>query len=449
MGISSPSALPLPDPHLIQIHVLSSLDRFWPGGAAHLKSVPVAILKSLPRIEPPLRLVSVMLPDWACKDGVNGQILIPAEAQGRADFEGKTSWQNVDWFLAAFLMLECWHERIWEFKHGPIHSYSFRLKDWDARVWSHAWVNRIALFLRRWAAKIQNTAPERLFGSLPESTVCMTHDVDAVEKTLAIRLKQSAFNGINALRWLARGRSKESIRCVRQGLRFLFGKEDWWHLDHLLAMEAVANIKSLFYFYADLRPKSLIRWLFDPGYNIKQPRIKALIAELLDQGHQTGLHSGFETWSDPKEIAKQKSNLERITCKPVTACRQHWLRFSWQATWASQQQAGIRLDNTLMFNDRPGFRNSSALRWRPWNVKINTQYQLTAQPTVLMDSQLYDYEPLSDAKRGSQMRYWLSECQTAHGEMAVLWHPHTLTPDYGWKGGFSELLTAITHMRQP
>lgn len=71
-----------------------------------------------------------------------------------------------------------------------------------------------------------------------------------------------------------------------------------------------------------------------------------------------------------------------------------------------------------------------------------------AQPTVLMDSHLYDYEPLSEAERSSQMRYWLAECQKVRGEMAVLWHPHTLTEDYGWKDGFSELLTGITHMRQ-
>ena len=57
-------------------------------------------------------------------------------------------------------MLECWHERIWEKKFGPIHSYSFRLKGWDNRVWDYAWVNRIALFLKSWSIKLNQ---EELF----------------------------------------------------------------------------------------------------------------------------------------------------------------------------------------------------------------------------------------------------------------------------------------------
>ena len=58
--------------------------------------------------------------------------------------------KKVDWWTAIFLLMEGWHERIWEKTRGVIHSYSFKLKDWDTRAWDHAWVNRIALFLRKW-----------------------------------------------------------------------------------------------------------------------------------------------------------------------------------------------------------------------------------------------------------------------------------------------------------
>lgn len=448
MGIKATSVLPLPDHNLIRIHVLSSLSRYWPGVSAPVACLPVATLKVLPRIEPPLRLASVSLPDWAREDGVDGKILVPREVLGCMDSKGASSWQNVDWFLAAFLFLECWHERVWESRHGPIHSYSFRLKEWDARAWSHAWVNRIALFLRRWTARNQNTTPQELFGPLSSSSVLMTHDVDAVKKTFAIRLKQGLFNGINTFRLLAKGRFKDSWQRLCHSIRFFLGRKDWWLFNQMFTAEAEANIQSLFHFYADLRPKTLRRWLFDPGYDITKLRIKNLIAGLLRRGHQVGLHLGYESWNDWTEMKKQKLNLESVVGESINACRQHWLRFSWQETWSCQGNSGIRSDTTLMFNDRPGFRNSSALRWQPWNVKTNTRHLLTAQPTVLMDSHLYDYEPLSEAERRSQMRYWLAECQKVRGEMAVLWHPHTLTEDYGWKDGFSELLTGITHMRQ-
>ena len=50
-----------------------------------------------------------------------------------------------------FLMLECWHERLFEKDNGPIHSYGYKLKNWDTRAWERAWVNRMALFLMRYS----------------------------------------------------------------------------------------------------------------------------------------------------------------------------------------------------------------------------------------------------------------------------------------------------------
>ena len=41
------------------------------------------------------------------------------------------------------------------------------------------------------------------------------------------------------------------------------------------------------------------------------------------------------------------------------------------------------------------------------------------------------------------MDYLLKECKNVSGNAAVLWHPHTLTKDYGWSHGFLTLLRII------
>jgi hypothetical protein len=434
----------IPEPEEIKQHVLSSLHRYWPNNPQAITELPISTEVINPSIELPLQLTAVRLPEWANEACVDGELLIPVELLPLGSKNADPDrWQQVDWFLAAFIMLEAWHERVWEAEHSTIHSYSFRLSGWDGRFWQRAWVNRIALFLRLWAAHCQHSNPEVLFGRLPKSKVLMTHDVDAVKKTLAIRFKQGAFAGINALRLLARGKSKESFQRFHQALRFIFGQEDWWKFEELLAVEAEAEIKAVFHFHADLRRKTLKRWLFDPGYDIEHPKIKSLIAKLKIEGHQTGLHPGFESWNDPEAIAEQNHYLESITGTSIIACRQHWLRFSWCDTWASQQKSGLNSDTTLMFNDRPGFRNASAICWQPWNTETSTPHPMTAEPSVLMDSHFYDYQPLSDIERKEQIRYWINECKAVHGEMAVLWHPHTLTRDYGWSVGFSDLLTEL------
>jgi hypothetical protein len=341
-------------------------------------------------------------------------------------------------------MLECWHERAWELDHGPIHSYSFLLKGWDTRVWDYAWVNRIALFFRMWAAQINGKSEEQLFDFLPALEIVMTHDVDAVAKTLPIRIKQGCFNLFNALRALVKGDLRIVSDKFTKALRFLFGCEDWWTLDALLNFELKHNLQSRFHFYADPRKKTPKRWLFDPGYDVHSQKLKSFICRLVDCGLEIGLHPSFDSWQEPTLIRNQKTNLEAVVSHPSNVCRQHWLRFSWEKTWSSQEGAGIDKDTTLMFNDRPGFRNASAIAWHPWAVELGKNHQLMALPTVIMDSHFYDYQPMPSDVRRKEMERWVQECRAVFGQIAVLWHPHTLTKDYGWSEGFEELVALLT-----
>jgi hypothetical protein len=96
-----------------------------------------------------------------------------------------------------------------------------------------------------------------------------------------------------------------------------------------------------------------------------------------------------------------------------------------------------------MFNDRPGFRGASALSWHPWEAEPGKAHLLTALPTVMIDSHFYDYRTMTDEVRCLAIQSWVKECREVSGEIAVLWHPHTLTKDYGWSEGFKELIMKI------
>jgi len=429
--------LPLPSNEFIQAHVCIALSHYWPKRAPAASILPV--VNAQPQIiAGPLKLYAVSLPDWALKYGVDGKLLVPIEACIVLD-----SWHQVDWWLAAFLLLECWHERTWELNHEPIHSYSFRLKGWDTRVWDRAWVNRIALFLRAWAAREQAIDADQFFGPLPAAKVLMTHDVDAISKTLPIRLKQGAFNLFNAGRHLIRADVRMAIKKFKNAARFLLGREDWWTFNSLLAQEKQAGIHAHFHFYADIRRKTFKRWLFDPTYDIRNERVQKFIQQIKSQGGVVGLHPTYDAWDAPDIIRQQREHLATIATQLVTTCRQHWLRFSWQSTWSAQEKAGIEYDTTLMFNDRSGFRASAALSWRPWSQDSQKAYLLTQLPTVLMDSHLYDYQTLSERERKTSICHWIEEVCAVHGQVAVLWHPHTLTNDYGWSDGFLCLINAM------
>ena len=267
---------------------------------------------------------------------------------------------------------------------------------------------------------------------------------DAIDKTLSIRFKQSLFLAFNAGRLAARGRWRQAMTRARQATGFLFGRDDWSGVvSSLCDLEVDHALRSRFHFFAGGRPTSLTRWLFDPGYELSDAAVSTAIRGLPARGFSIGLHPSHGAWQSAALIQTQRERLETAAGAPVTACRQHWLRFSWRDTWAAQAQAGLTEDSTLMFNDRPGFRAAAALAWSPWNAQSAAPHPLTSLPTVLMDSHLYDYQPLSAEERQRSIAYWLDEVEAVGGQAAVLWHPHTLTRDYGWRDGFIELIDQL------
>ncbi len=416
---------------------MQALGNYWEKNADVIKALPVVQAENT--VIPPLKLKEILLPAWAANCGVDGILLIPVEACTVENGD----WSTIDWWTGCFLYIEAWHERIHEQLNGSIHSYSFRLKNWDQRAWEHAWVNRVALFLRAWASYINKEQETQLFGACQQFELLMTHDVDAVSKTNSIRLKQFVFNMFNVIRSLKSLQWKMIVPRLKKAGLFLFSREDWWKLDEVLSVEKNAGIKSHFNFYSGTGHKSIKSWLFDPGYNIRNKRIIGFIKEAVEQGCVIGLHPTYNSWDQQGLIEAQKKNLTISTGINILTLRQHWLRFAWSKTWAAQENAGINLDTTLMFNDRPGFRISAALQYHPWNTETSSEHRLFSFPTVFMDSHFYDYNIMTDLQRNNEMNKWVNEVKTVKGKTAVLWHPHTLTNDYGWSEGFSQLIKIL------
>jgi hypothetical protein len=356
------------------------------------------------------------------------------------------AWRRVDWWSAAFWHLNASAERAVERERGPIHSYGFRLHGWDARIWDHAWVNRIALFLRRWAARELGRDETSLLGTLPEPTFVVTHDLDAVSKTWAIRFKQSVFHVFNSFRALRHGRVATAWHKGRAAARFGLTRGDFWLFDDWTRLEDELGIRSHINVYANHRiaGQSWKQMLIDPSYEPGEDRLRRCLRDLHQRGWTIGLHQSFNAWGEAEGIANERRRLENVLGLPITSCRQHWLRFSWEKTWRAQQAAGLTLDTTAGFNNRPGFRNGAALAWNPWDPATNTPLKLTAMPLVLMDSQVYDYESLDDESRRREIARWVGEVHAVHGVGTFLWHPHTLGSDYGWRDGFVCLLNEIS-----
>lgn len=355
-------------------------------------------------------------------------------------------WNNVDWWRAAFLLMTCDAERLHENNEGPIHSYSSRLPAVVNPLWERAWVNRIFLFLRRWVAHVNNVSEVELFGNLPSGVVHLTHDVDYVRKTLALRLKQVAFINYNILKHLISGNFSGAAGLVPNLFRFGLGGANYWQFPAILELEAEYKASSSWNFYGGVGGffRSLTELLLDPSYSVADKKITQQLMTLVAGDNCVGLHQGFNSWQDSKRMQLEKNRLEETLGAPVDSCRQHWLRFSFNDTWKAQETAGFKLDTTLGFNDKPGFRNSAALRMPAWiSSEQRFSDSLETLPMVLMDSHLFDYGQLEVEARQKVIDYYLDEIAFVGGEATVIWHHRVFHSDYGWGDDYTYLLEGI------
>jgi hypothetical protein len=414
---------------------------YWQRNQDAVGSAPMPDLPWPPAEPLPPAMALVPLPDWASDIGIDGALLVPAHRISPGDGELFT---RTDWLGAACWFAHGLAERTYENSHGPIHSYSHRLRGWDARIWTHAWANRIAMFLRRWAARRLGQEEHAMFGPTPRAEIVISHDIDALWMTWALRIKQGAFQAYNALKELARGSLGSATSRACAAVRIGCGKGSLLHMEEVAAAERELGLSSHFFVYARARNRSAKLRLFDPHYDITRTALPDMLQILLQQGFPIGLHQSFDSWRDTGAMAGERSRLEHSIGVPVVSCRQHWLRFSWAETWAAQYRAGLTTDFTLGFNDRPGFRNGAAVKMRPWSGSGGGLLGIEALPMVFMDSHLYDYSSLDDDGRRREIDHWINELRAVGGTASILWHPHTLGPEYGWKTGFLALLHRLS-----
>lgn len=427
------------DARALRKHILRALGSYWPEPELLEQGLSLPELPLAPPDPGRAALAMVELPAWASDLAADGGLLIPSACIAPGEGE---PWSRADWLGAAFWHLHGVAERAFERQNGSIFSYSVGLRGFDPRLWERAWVNRIALFLRRLAARALAADEARLFGPRPAARILLTHDLDAVRKTWPIRIKQPVFHVFNAARLGLSGRWRPGIGRLAKAAGFAFGSGRYDNLGWMAEREERLGMRSRIHVFAGLK-RGLRLALMDPGYDPAESPLPGLLRDLRARGFEIGLHQSFGTWREARPMEEERGRLEAVLDHPVSSCRQHWLRFSWAGTWRAQAAAGLREDATLGFNDRPGFRCGAALRFNPWDEEHGRRMNLTALPMVLMDSHLYDYAGLDREQRRAAMARVIREVRAVGGEASVLWHPHTLSPDYGWAEGFEELLSVL------
>lgn len=245
----------------------------------------------------------------------------------------------------------------------------------------------------------------------------LSHDVDMLFKwRLRSVLRLLLESPLHALD--GRGRAL-ALRWRELLARLRGGRDPWFLVDELMDLEESRGLHASLLFLAEPRDHRTLR------YHLDRPLVRGLLRRVRERAFEVGLHGGWSTHLSGKRLQDQRHLLERLLGLPCPVTRQHWLRFDAARTWQAQESAGLELDSSLGFNDRPGFRAGTSLPFHPLDAAGRPR-RLLELPLVLMDSQLFDELRLEPERATSLAMDALEQVRRVRGLLTLNWHPHTL-----------------------
>jgi len=341
-----------------------------------------------------------------------------------------------DLLYNAFVFLSRREEYFTEKNGGRIHSYSRRHPRQDLATFGSPVVNHL---FDRLEDLIVRQYPELKFRGAEPPVIEWSHDVDYLEKTVQLRLKQTALNGGKLLgEWLSPSRA---VKQLAETLSFLLFPAQYWCWDYWEALEKKWRQRSVFYVYIAAGKKDLLNWLLDPSYDVAaSPKIQEKLRYLRGEGFEVGLHGSIRSATDEEQLIKEKTLLQNVLGEEVIKIRQHWLRYEERRTPALHSRY-FQFDSTLGWNDRMGFRSGCVSRHRHFDHGQNKPYRHLITPLIIMDSHIYgpvrQREALSQT--GLALIKILSRFKTSY--VSINWHQRVCSPEYQWQAYYEKLLT--------
>ncbi len=160
------------------------------------------------------------------------------------------------------------------------------------------------------------------------------------------------------------------------------------------------------------------------------PAVATLLSEIHRRDHEIGVHPGYASAEHPDVIADGVATFRRRLAElgieqGRLSSRQHFLRWCPHRTAAGLDAAGVDVDTTLGFADRPGFRCGTSHEFTMYDCVGRRPLRLRQRPLVAMEWSYLSPEHLA-FEPGRRMATALCElrrrCLHYGGTFTLLWH---------------------------
>ena len=264
------------------------------------------------------------------------------------------------------------------------------------------WVDR---FAREFAASLVSLGadirPRLPWPGNAPFAVCLTHDVDRIQKT---------FQYVSHL-----GRTKGLRGAAKSRRR---GGRPYWGFDAVRDIERGEGVRSTFFMLHEgpeakqgIRNRILAWGLAD----FENPELASTVISLAREGWEIGLHASLASTASQDRISLEKRKLEAIVGGKVHGVRQHHLRLLLPDRWDEFAGAGLAYDSSFGFRHTWGFRGGTAFPY--FLAGSKNILPLREVPLHIMDSALArSHDAWAECTQA------LDAVQSVGGVLTVLFH---------------------------
>lgn len=233
---------------------------------------------------------------------------------------------------------------------------------------------------------------------------------------------------------IKRGDPKEAAYWFKKHL--FKAKDPYDVFDEWFDLFEANEVKVQFNFMGK-RPRSSDCW-----YPLRHPFVLRLMDKIAARGHEIGFHPSYEAYTDEAAFKSELQSLCAVSPLPITAGRQHYLRFSTPQTWQYWESAGLMLDSTLGYAEVLGFRSGICHEYPVFDLGQRKMLRLREQPLLAMDVALALYRGYAPDQALEQLTKLKSTVKKHGGDFTLLWHNSSWNTPFweNWKDVFRRIM---------
>ncbi|WP_052706150.1 DUF7033 domain-containing protein [Vibrio galatheae] len=226
-------------------------------------------------------------------------------------------------------------------------------------------------------------------------------------------------------------KQKDTRGAIKTLLRYLYAKSGREYIDeHREAISWLLNENE--------KNSNIVRLYFIPLKThrldntecFSSERMKSLLRNIHDRGHEIGLHPGYQTFNNQELFSASAMNFYMVLdelniSQPVYGGRQHYLRWNAAHTPACWEEQGFGYDSSLAFAEVTGFRAGTCQEYTMYDLNHRRPFRLKQRPLITMEDTIISprYEGLGLGEQSlDRFLKFKSICQKYEGKYTLLWH---------------------------